>query len=78
MFEVLDTFRIGANLSVTLKGKCDKIKNGSRLKDANGNIYEVISVGMTRFDNPADVSQNTTILIVPCSLTKGTYLYEAS
>lgn len=76
MFEVLDTFKIGEKLSVTLNGSCDDIKNGSKLKDDDGNVYDVLSVGMTRFSNPADMPQSTTILIMPCSLKKGTQLYK--
>lgn len=75
MFEVVDTFKIGTNLSVTLKGNCDKIKNGTELKDLNGNVYNVVYVGMTRFDNPSDISSNTTVLIAPCDLSKGTQLF---
>lgn len=78
MFEVIDTLKLGENLSVTLKGKCDDIKNGSKLKDSSGNIYNVISVGMTRFDNPTDIVQSTTALFMPCVLAKGTHLYKVN
>ena len=77
MFEVLDTLKIGENLSVTLNGKCAELKNGSKVKDANGNMYNVISVGMTRFNNPTDISTSTTLLITHCNLKKGDKLYIA-
>ena len=71
MFEVLDTLKIGSNLSVTLSGKCDDVKNGSMLIDEKGNVYNVISVAMTRYDNPADIAESTTLLVMPCTLKKG-------
>ena len=77
MFEVMNVFKIGYNLSVTLGGCCESIKNGSRLVDKDGNVYDVLSVGMTSYGNPSDISSETTVLIVPCSLTKGTLLYKA-
>ena len=76
MLEDLDTFKLGKRLSVTLKGNCTDIKNGSELIDNNGNVYKVLSVGMTRFNNPSDISQSTTILIMPCDLKKGVQLYK--
>lgn len=77
MLKVLDVFRIGDMLSVTIDGKCDEIKNGSRLTDKNGNIFEVVSVGMTRYDDPSDISNNTTVLITPCTLEEGIELFIA-
>lgn len=75
VFEVIDTLKLGENLSVTLKGKCADIKNGSKLKDSSGNIYNVISVGMTRFDKPTDIIQYIDVLFMPCALAKGAQLY---
>ncbi len=74
MLKVIDTFLIGTTLSVTLEGRCDNISNGSRLVDSNGNIIVVKSVAMTRHDNPADISKNTTILIDYCDIKKGSEL----
>ena len=77
MFEVVEVFKIGDLLSVTLKGKCEKIKNGSKLEDESGNVYDVISVGMTRHDNPSDISLSTDVLMLPCDLEKGEKLFIA-
>lgn len=77
MFKVIDVFKIGENLSVTFEGKCDNLKNGSKLKDINGNIYNIISVGMTRYDTPEDISKSTTVLLSPCNLSEGNILYTA-
>lgn len=75
VFEVIDTLKLGDNLLVTLKGKCSDIKNGSKLKDSSGNIYDVISAGMTRFDKPTDIIQYIDVLFMPCALAKGAQLY---
>ncbi len=75
MFTVMDIFKIGDNLSVTLNGACEQLKNGVTLKDEEGNKYKVLSVGMTRFNDPTDITQSTTILLMPCGLIKGEKLY---
>jgi hypothetical protein len=77
MFKVLDVFKVGDMLSVTLEGKCDLLKNGSKLTDGNGSIYEVVSVGMTRHNNPSDIVKSTTILVKSCNLEKGNELFIA-
>lgn len=74
MYRVLDVFPIGEMLSVTLEGCCDKLANGSRLVDGDGNVIVVRSVAMTRYDNPSDISKSTTILIDSCPIDKGTEL----
>ena len=56
---------------------CNNIKNGSKLTDEHGNIYNVISVGMTRYENPNDITKETTLLVTPCTLRKGNILYVA-
>ena len=46
MLKVLDVFRIGNNLSVTLEGSCAEL--GSVLLGRGGKRYEVISVAMVK------------------------------
>lgn len=77
MLKVLDVFPIGNMLSVTLEGPCADIKNGCKLIDNNGNTIVVVSVAMTRHNNPKDIKENTTIMINSCSLQKGTELFIA-
>lgn len=77
MLKIVDIFKVGSLLSVTVEGNADGIKNGTRLVDKNGNEYTVISVGMAKYDDPHDISRYTTFLISPCSLEKGTELYTA-
>lgn len=75
IFKIIDTFQIGDNLSVTFEGKCEQIKNGTKLTDNHGNLYMVVSVGTTRHNNPSDISKSTTVLISPSTLKKGDLLY---
>ena len=75
MFKVLDVFPIGNMFSVTLEGSCDSLKNGSRLTDSNGNTVIVVSVAMTRYKDPADISKNTTVMVDSCQFKKGSELF---
>lgn len=72
MIKVMDIFPIGDMLSVTLEGTCENITNGSKLIDSNGNEIVVISVAMTRYENPSDINKSTTVMINNCQLKKGT------
>lgn len=74
MLKVLDVFPIGNMLSVTLEGSCEKIKNGCKLIDSNGNIIVVVSVAMTRHNNPADINKSTTVMVNSCQIKKGAEL----
>lgn len=74
MLKVLDVFPIGNMLSVTLEGSCDSLKNGSKLIDSNGNAIVVVSVAMTRHENPTDINKSTTVMVNSCQLKKGTEL----
>lgn len=71
MLKVLDVFPIGNMLSVTLEGSCDNLKNGCKLVDSNGNTIVVVSVAMTRHNNPADINSSTTIMVNSCPIQKG-------
>lgn len=75
MFKVVDVFNVGNMLSATIEGKCEEIKNGVILCDADGNSYTVLSVGMTRHHNPHDIAKSTTILVTPCTLKRGSNLF---
>ena len=74
MLKILDVFPIGKMLSVTLEGPCEDIKSGCRLVDSSGNTVVVLSVAMTRHNNPADINKSTTVMINSCPLKKGTEL----
>ena len=74
MLKVLDVFKIGTMLSVTLEGKCENISNGSKLIAPDGNVITVSSVAMTRHNNPSDMQKSTTVLIDACDIQKGNEL----
>lgn len=72
--KVIEVFDLCDHISVTLEGKCEELKKGSRLMDENGNIFVVLSVAMTENNNSKDISVSTTVLMNPCSLNTGTEL----
>lgn len=75
--KVLDVFRIGDKLSVTLEGTYEEIKNGSKLIGSDDTEYEVISVAMTNNDNPSDFPKVTTVLMPDCGIERGFDLHIA-
>lgn len=75
MFEVIEAFKIGNMLSVTLNGSCGKLKNNSKVIDDHNNIYQIISIAMIENNNPSDISKTTTILLPLCDLRKGDTLH---
>ena len=77
MFKVLDVFKIGDMLSVTLDGKCEMLKNGTKLYDKSGRTYEVVSVAMTRYNDPSDIAKSTTVLLKACDIKTGSELFIA-
>lgn len=74
MFKVLNVLPVGDKLAVTFEGSCDKIKNGSKLVDNVGNIIEIISVGMVRYENANDLTNSTTVMIDKCDINVGSKL----
>ena len=77
MFKIIDVFHVGEKLSITVEGNCSEIKTGSKLTDTKGNTYIVDSVGMTRFEDPKDISNVTTLLVTPVLVEKGSELFIA-
>ena len=71
MLEVLDVYKIGTKLSMTLDGACENIKNGTKLTDSHGNIIIVDSVAMTKNSMPSDINKSTTILVNKSDVSKG-------
>ncbi len=70
MLRVIDVLNLGTQSSVTFEGKCEQIKNGSKIKDDNGNIFEIISVAMMSYNNPLDINKSTTVLINSTQIKK--------
>ena len=80
MLTVVDVFKVGDDLSVTLTGNCTAIKNGSLLADQMGNTYQVLSVGMVHYTEPSQISNgsnNAVVLLSPNTLGVGEKLVLA-
>lgn len=75
MFEIIDTFPIGDKLSITVKGNGDELKNGMKLKDDSGHIYEVLSVAMVEHNSPKEIASTTTLLTTSGDLSKNEELF---
>ena len=71
MLKVLNVLPVGDKLAVTFEGNGNGIKNGSKIVDGVGNIIEILSVGMGRYENAADISKSTTVLIEKCDISIG-------
>ncbi len=74
MLKVTDVFQVGNSLSVTLDGESDKITNGCKLIDDNGNIVVVRSVAMIRHNDPEYIGKNITVLVDKCDIEVGSML----
>lgn len=74
MLKVIDIFPVGNRLSVTLDGTSDRLANGSKLIDSHGNAIRVLSVGMVRYNDPAEIGKTTTVLVEKCDIDVGAEL----
>lgn len=62
MLRVVDTLKVGNMTSVVLSGNIHSIKNGAELKDNQGNIFKIDSVGMVEHIDKK--YQNDTIFVL--------------
>ena len=74
MLRVTDILPIGSELSVTLDGDSEKITNGCKLVDDNGNVVVVKSVAMVRYTDPQYIGKDITVLIDKCDISVGSTL----
>lgn len=74
MLKVTDIFPIGNSLSVTLDGDSDKIANGCKLVDDNGNVIVVKSVATVRYTDSQYIGKDITVLIDKCDIAVGSTL----
>lgn len=66
-YEILDAREIAGLLSVTIAGSSPDLKNGSVVKDSNGNLFVVKSIAMIGSHNAQDILKSTTMVISPVS-----------
>ncbi len=71
MLKVMDIFQVGNGLSVTLDGETDKVTNGCKLIDGNGNTVVVKSVAMIRHNDPEHIDKNIIVLVDKCDIAIG-------
>lgn len=60
MFKVLDVFKISDMLSVTLDGKCEMLKNGTKLYNVplvKTQMKKIIVTAKTLYSHPKNVSK---------------------
>ena len=75
MFKIIDVFRIGNKLSVTLEGQCDKLRNGSMLTNQKGITEKIDSIAMVN-SRINDYLRNSVIVMMPlCDIHKGDQLH---
>lgn len=58
---IVDKIRIGNNISVSVSGTHDRLKNGVIIRDENNNEFVVLSVAMV--ENNGKLSDETTMLV---------------
>lgn len=58
---IVDKIRIGNNMSVSVSGTHDKLKNGAVIRDENNNEFVVLSVAMVESDKM--LKDETTMLV---------------
>jgi len=77
MLKVMDIFQVGNDLSITLDGETDKVTNGCKLIDSNGNTVVVKSVAMIRHNDPEYFDKNIIVLVDKCDIAIGSMLSMA-
>lgn len=62
-YKVLDTFRIGENTSVTIKGNGESLHNQMMIFDSDNVAHTLLSVGMSAGHDVDKIGEETIILI---------------
>lgn len=63
MFRVLQKLKIAGTYSISVEGDVKNLKNGIKLKDENGNIFVVNSIGMVNYKNIKDFEKFAELLL---------------
>lgn len=64
MFIIRQKFNIADKYCISVQGDSQLLKNGMRLKDENGNIYIIESIGMVSYKNINDYKKNTELFLI--------------
>ena len=63
MFKVLDKLRVSDMYSVLVEGDTSLLENGLKLIDETGNVFEIETVGMTKYQNVDDYKKYANIVL---------------
>lgn len=63
MFKVLGKLRIRNLYGVSVEGNIDLLKNGLKLIDEKGHIFNIESIGMPHYYNPEDCRTHAELLL---------------
>ena len=71
--KVLNRLSLNENMMLTVEGNCAGIKNGAVGRDEKGEVFKILSIGMTHYENPEHNSNQTQILIEGANFTGDTF-----
>ena len=63
MFKVLDKLRVSDMYSILVEGDTSLLANGLKLIDEIGNVFEIETVGMTKYHNVDDYKKYANIVL---------------
>ena len=63
MFKVLDKLRVSDMYSILVEGDTSLLANGLKLIDEKGNVFEIETVGMTKYQNVDDYKKYANIVL---------------
>ncbi len=64
MYQVIDKLAVGSSYAVSLKGDAALLKNGIKLIDENGQIFEITGVGMMHYQNDKSILNSDQIEVL--------------
>ena len=61
--KVIDKLRLPATYCVSIEGDVQLLRKGLKLVDEKGNIFEVVTVGMTEYQNMEDYKRYADVVL---------------
>lgn len=62
-YKVIHRIKIQENTAVTIEGMVDNVQHGQSILDAEGESHILLSVGITKYKNPQDLTKYSDLLI---------------
>ena len=75
MFKVIDKLRLSAIYCVSIEGDVQLLRKGLKLVDEKGNIFEIETVGMTKYQNIEDFKKYADVVLCGDVENIGTTLF---